>query len=289
MKPYDQTSPGTQDGGRLFVTLVLLGAGALMLAAGVWCVASPRSFATFAGFPYSKHFIHDAGAFQIGIGTTLLLAAVWADAAAAALAGFLAGNTVHAVNHVADLNAGGHAADGWALGVVSLLVLVALVRRLRRLGYVVGEVADTASAALARFARQKTAVLTTYKRDGTPVLTPLSVAVDGPHAYVRSYEKAWKVRRIRNNPEVELAPCTALGRPTGPAARMRARRLQGAEARHAARLLARKYPLLQRVVVPSAHRLLRAKTGRTVHMELSPLDRPLEEPGLSGPVRQAAR
>jgi PPOX class probable F420-dependent enzyme len=273
MKAYDPLSP-MDDRGRLFTTLVLVGTGAFMLAAGVWCLASPRSFATLVGFPYNRHFIHDAGAFQVGIGVSLLLAAVWSDARAVALAAFFVGNTVHAVNHVADLPAGGSAAEAWGLGALSVLVLVALVQRLRGLGYVAGEVAGTSSPALARFARQKTAVLTTYKRDGTAVATPLSVAVAGPVAYIRSYEKAWKVRRIRNNPTVELAPSTTLGKPTGPAVTMRARRLQGAEARHAARLLARKHPLLHRVLVPSLHRLLRAKTGRTVHFELTPLARP---------------
>lgn len=263
----------------MLTTLVLLGTGTLMLAAGVWCLASPRSFAVFTGFPYSRHFIHDAGAFQVAIGVTLLLAAAWADAAAVALAGFFVGNTVHAVNHLADLEIGGTAADGWGLGLISLLVLVALVQRLRRLGYVVGEVADTTSPVLARFARQKTAVLTTYKRDGTPVATALSVAVAGPHAYARSFEKAWKIRRIRNNPDVELAPSTAFGKPTGTGVYMRARRLRGAEARQAARVLGRKYPMLHRVVVPSMHRLLRAKTGRTVHFALSPMDRPPASPG----------
>jgi PPOX class probable F420-dependent enzyme len=273
MKQFN--SPSTNERGRLFTTLVLVCAGVFMLAAGVWCLAAPRSFAEVVDFPYSRHFVHDAGAFQVGIGVTLLLAAGWADAAAVTLAGFFAGNTVHVVNHVIDLDAGGSAAQAWGLALISLLVLAALVQRLRRLGYVAGEVAVTTSPVLARFARQKTAALTTYKRDGTPIATPLSVAVEGPHAYIRSYERAWKTRRIRNNPQVELAPCTASGKPTGPPTRMRARRLQGGEARRAARLLARKYPMLHRVAVPLIHRIFRAKTGRTVHFELSPLGQTL--------------
>jgi PPOX class probable F420-dependent enzyme len=279
MRSRDQVQQGTDSGGRLFITLVLLGSGAFMLAAGVWCLAWPHSFAAFAGFPYSRHFIHDAGAFQVSIGVTLLLAAAWADAAAVALAGFFAGNAVHAVNHVVDLDAGGNAAQAWGLGLLSLLVLAALVQRLRRLGYVVGDVAGATSPLLARFARQKTVAVTTYKRDGAPVATPVSVAVAGSHAYIRSYEKAWKVRRIRNNPRVALAPCTALGKPAGPAIGLHARRLQGAEATNAARILARKYPMLHRILVPSMHRLLRMKTGRTVHYELSTAEQPTQDIG----------
>ena len=115
-------------------------------------------------------------------------------------------------------------------------------------------------------------MLTTYRRDGVPVATPVSIAVAGDHAFVRSYDSAWKVRRIRNNPEVEVGPSTARGKPTGPALPMRARRLQGDEARQAARWLARKYPGLQGVAVPFFHRAFRTRAGRTVHFELTPRD-----------------
>ncbi|HEY5985959.1 MAG TPA: hypothetical protein VIV12_06170, partial [Streptosporangiaceae bacterium] len=123
MTAYEQVETGT-DRGRIFTTAVLVGTGAFMLAVGVWCLVSPRSFAELVGFPYERHFIHDAGAFQLGIGATLLLAAAWADAAATALAAFFLGNTAHAVNHVADLDVGGSSAQAWELGVISLLLLV---------------------------------------------------------------------------------------------------------------------------------------------------------------------
>lgn len=112
-------------------------------------------------------------------------------------------------------------------------------------------------------------LLTTYKRDGTPVGTPVSIVVDGDRAFTRTWDTAWKLRRIRNNPEVEIAPSTPRGRPTGPAIRARARVLAGGEADRAARLLARKYPVLQGFLVPLLHRL---RGYRTVHIELRPLD-----------------
>jgi uncharacterized protein len=122
---------------------------------------------------------------------------------------------------------------------------------------------------LERFARQKTILLTTFRRDGTPVSTPVSIAVEHDHAYIRSYDQAWKVRRMRNNPIVEIAPSTIWGRPTGPAIRARARRLSGEEAKHAARALARTSPILQRILVPLTHRLRRYQT---VHFELTPFE-----------------
>ena len=123
---------------------------------------------------------------------------------------------------------------------------------------------------LAPFVGQQTILLTTYRRDDTPVGTPVSIAVDGDRAFVRTWDTAWKLRRIRHTPEVEIAPATWRGRPTGPSVRARARLLTGPEADQASRALACKHPLLHGLLVPLAHRLRRYAT---VHLELRPLDR----------------
>jgi PPOX class probable F420-dependent enzyme len=271
--PTGEWSPArSTDRGRRLVLAVTLLAGLFMTTAGVAALLAPSWFADAAGFPRHTHLVHDAGAFQLGIGITLLLALVWHDGLAVALAGFLVANTTHAVNHAVDLDLGGRSGDPWALAALSALTAAALVVRLGQLGWVVGEVAPAASPALTRFVRQKTVLVTTYRQDGRPVSTPVSLAVDGDHAYLRSFEQAGKTRRLRNNPRVEVAPSTARGRPTGPAILATARRLQGAEARRAARLLAAKHPLLHGVLVPLTHRLGRAKTGKTVQFQLTPLD-----------------
>ena len=136
-----------------------------------------------------------------------------------------------------------------------------------------GRFAEAASPELAPFTRQKTVLLTTYRRDGTPVGTPVSIAVAGDHAYLRSFEKAWKTRRLARNPDALVAPSTTRGRPTGPGLRATVRRVHGAEARLAAKALARKYPVLHGVLVPLMHRVARARTGRTVHFVLTPAAR----------------
>lgn len=130
--------------------------GIVMVAAGLWALAAPRSFAAIANFPpYNEHFAHDLGAFQLGIGVTLLLALIWRDALALGLAGFLVGNSVHAVNHAADRDLGGHGHGDWiSLTVLSLAVAAALVLRLRELGYVVGEVRGALVADLEPFVEQ---------------------------------------------------------------------------------------------------------------------------------------
>jgi PPOX class probable F420-dependent enzyme len=270
--PTSKWSPARPvDRGRRFVVAVTLLAGLFMTAAGLAALLAPNWFADTAGFPHHTHFVHDAGAFQLGIGITLLLAVTWRDGLALALAGFLVANTTHAVNHAVDLGLGGHGSDPWGLAALSLLTAVALIVRLRQLGWVVGEVSLATSPVLARLVRQKTVLVTSYRRDGRAVGTPVSLAVDGDHAYVRSFEKAWKTRRLRHNPRVDVAPSTARGRPTGPGIQATAKRLEGAESRRAARLLAGKHPVLHGLLVPWTHRLGRAKTGKTVHFELTPL------------------
>jgi PPOX class probable F420-dependent enzyme len=248
--------------------------GLLTAAVGVWAFGWPDSFSDFVNFPPHRHFVHDVGAFQLGIGATLLLATIWADGLMVALAGYLVGGVVHTASHLIDRDLGGSPAQTILIALFALLAAVALWARWRQLGWLVGDVGTATTPVLAPFVHQKTIALTTYRRDGTPISTPVSIAVDGDRAYVRSFERAWKTRRMANNPEVTVAPSNVRGTATGPAVRATARRLSGAEYVHASQALGRKYPFLHRVFVPMTHRLGRAKTGRTVHFELVPEARP---------------
>ncbi len=126
---------------------------------------------------------------------------------------------------------------------------------------------DPPDPRLASFVDQWAVLLTTYRRDGTPVGKPVNIVVENGHAFVRTYDKAWKARRMLNDPRVEIAPSTWRGRPTGPALRARARLLEGAESERAGRLIDRKHPFFQRMLVRVGHRLQRY---RTLHFELVP-------------------
>lgn len=255
---------------RLYVVAVTALVGLFTVGIGIWCLIEPASFARAVGFETHLHFLHDVGAFQLGLGVALLLALIWADALATALAGFIVANSVHTVNHVVDLDLGGSAAQAWALGTLTVALVVAFLLRLRHLGCVLGTVGAASDRSLAPFVRQKTISLTTFRKDGTPGSSPVSIVVDGNRAYFRSFERAIKVRRIRRNPSVEFGPATASGKLTGSVQPGDVRLLDGDEYRKAARLLRQKYPLLHGVLVPLAHRLMRSKFGRTVHAELIP-------------------
>jgi PPOX class probable F420-dependent enzyme len=53
--------------------------------------------------------------------------------------------------------------------------------------------------------------LTTFRKDGTPVATPVWVSVDGDRLYVWTETDAGKIKRLRNNGAVLLAPCDSRG------------------------------------------------------------------------------
>lgn len=63
--------------------------------------------------------------------------------------------------------------------------------------------------------RSKYLSLTTQRRDGTPVATPVWLVRDGDQLLVTTQASSGKVKRIRNNSEVLLAPCDARGRLKG--------------------------------------------------------------------------
>jgi len=109
-------------------------AGVVTLAAGLWALVAPHSFfssvATFP--PYNRHFVHDLGAFQIGLGVGLLAALRWSDALLVALVGFTVAAGAHFVSHVLDHNLGGHTAtDLVGLGLLAGAALAATVVRAR--------------------------------------------------------------------------------------------------------------------------------------------------------------
>jgi uncharacterized membrane protein len=117
------------------VKITLVVGGLAMLVPGVWAFVAPVGFAdTIATFdPYNRHYLHDVGAFQIGVGVATLTALRWRDGAVVALAGFLAASAVHAVSHFWDRSLGGRAADGPLIALLAVLALVALVARVRAL------------------------------------------------------------------------------------------------------------------------------------------------------------
>jgi uncharacterized protein len=115
-------------------------------------------------------------------------------------------------------------------------------------------------------------LLRTRRRAGDWVGTPVNLTVAAERAYFGTPADSWKVKRLRNFAEVELAPSTLRGRPTGPALRARARVLGGDEARAAERLLVRRHPFVHRFIVPLELRLKRTTNALYELTGFRPLD-----------------
>jgi uncharacterized protein len=80
-------------------------------------------------------------------------------------------------------------------------------------------------------------LLTTYRRNGEPVATPVSIAIRAGRAYFVSSATSGKARRLTVRADVTLAPCTVRGEPTGPASSGQARLVGEAGPRRARLLL----------------------------------------------------
>ncbi len=95
----------------------------------------------------------------------------------------------------------------------------------------------------APIAASKQISLTTFRKDGTPVPTAVWHVAQGDTVTTVSAAGAWKVKRIRNNPQVEITACDWRGRvtPGAPTVRGTAVLLPASETENARRLLERRY------------------------------------------------
>lgn len=69
---------------------------------------------------------------------------------------------------------------------------------------------------LGSLAAERYISITTFRRDGSPVSTPVWVVSDDPHRLlVATGADTWKVRRIKRDPHVRVAGCSARGKVHG--------------------------------------------------------------------------
>ncbi len=118
---------------RRFPQVVAAIGGFTFVGFGVWALVAPSGFFdALAEFePYNAHFIRDIGAFQIGLGATLVLAAfLTSDALTAALVGVGLGAVAHLGSHLLSLDDGGNPdLDVPSLAILGVVLLVAGVAR----------------------------------------------------------------------------------------------------------------------------------------------------------------
>jgi PPOX class probable F420-dependent enzyme len=88
---------------------------------------------------------------------------------------------------------------------------------------------------------QKYISLGTFRKNGVKVATPVWFGEDADKLYVMTRSDMGKSKRIRNNPQVTVAPCTIWGKVTGPEVAALARILPPDEQAHARQTVNRKY------------------------------------------------
>jgi uncharacterized protein len=115
----------------------------------------------------------------------------------------------------------------------------------------------------------KYALIVTFRRNGKAVPTPTWFGVDEDgNAYMHTYADAGKVKRLRNDPRVLLAPSSVRGKPLGPAIEGRGRELPREEWERAERAIQANYGLGRRLyTAPSKGERATSMT----YLEISPL------------------
>ncbi|ACZ90352.1 PPOX class F420-dependent oxidoreductase [Streptosporangium roseum] len=110
--------------------------------------------------------------------------------------------------------------------------------------------------------------LTTFRKNGTAVPTPVWAAADGDALVVWTQAESGKVKRIRGNPGVVVAACDMRGNTRGEQVEGRARELSAGETERVRRLIVKKYGLTARALILGS-RLRRGRDG-TVAIRIAP-------------------
>lgn len=120
---------------------------------------------------------------------------------------------------------------------------------------------------LDRLAAEKYILLTTFRKDGRAVPTPVWVVRDGAALGVWSAGDSGKVKRIRRSGRVTVAPCDVRGRPHGPAVPGQAVIVNAVTSNRIRQLIRQKYRLLGRLSLLGSR--LRRGTGGTVGIQIT--------------------
>ena len=101
---------------------------------------------------------------------------------------------------------------------------------------------------LEQFLDQKYINLETYKNDGTPIRTPVWFVIDNDLIYVITRDSTGKVKRLKNNQDVQIVPCSFKGEPKNGWVNGRAEKITGEKANKAIKLRKKKYGMYARLI-----------------------------------------
>ena len=101
---------------------------------------------------------------------------------------------------------------------------------------------------LGQFIDQKYINLETYKKDGTPIRTPVWFVINNDLIYVITRDSTGKVRRLKNNQDVRIVPCSFKGEPKNGWVKGKAEKIAGEAADKAIKLRKKKYGMSARLI-----------------------------------------
>ncbi|RVW03711.1 PPOX class F420-dependent oxidoreductase [Rhodococcus spongiicola] len=120
---------------------------------------------------------------------------------------------------------------------------------------------------LSEIGAAKYVLLTTFRKDGSAVPTPLWAAMDGDRMLMWTVTDSWKVKRIRRASRVTVGACDFRGNPKGPQIEATAAVLDDAGTEHARDAIARKYGVTGWLTVKGS--LLRRGRKGTIGLAIS--------------------
>jgi uncharacterized protein len=120
------------------------------------------------------------------------------------------------------------------------------------------------SSTLAEMADEQFVSLTTFRRSGAPVATPVWIARDGDALVVTTIADSGKVKRLRNDPRVELRPSTRRGAVPDDAPVATGVAAVAAPSEQATAALRRKYGLQYRLITGVERVLARGRRERVI-------------------------
>ncbi len=116
----------------------------------------------------------------------------------------------------------------------------------------------------------KFVLLTTYRKDGTPVSSPLWGVTEGNEMFMWTPADSWKIKRLRRDQKVVVQACDRMGKTLeGNPVEGRAELLDEAGTDRAKKLLVGKYGLLARLVIVGSK--LRRGSAGTIGFAIRPV------------------
>jgi PPOX class probable F420-dependent enzyme len=110
--------------------------------------------------------------------------------------------------------------------------------------------------------------LTTFRKSGIPVVTTVWFTLDAGKLYIWTALDSGKVKRIRNNPLVSVAPSSHMGKPRGAAIEAVARILDPSEQATPERLMNGKYGWMKKLF----ELVWRLRGQPHIYLELDPTE-----------------